>query len=336
MSSFLNITSPAFPYPWQQNQWMQVSGSQHSGRLPHALLFLGAQGVGKGNFAATLVDRMLCHQPQTQNQGELACGKCKSCQLRKSGSHPDLKVLERQEKKKNISIDQVRELGDFLAKQAQMDGYRCVVVNGAEDMSESAANALLKMLEEPGDRCLLILISARAGALLPTIKSRCQHLYFHVPEQKQSLPWLTPLVSSQEQAKTLLAITGGAPLRALEAQQWAWLDQREILAKQLLALRQGQAEPLAVARSLQDVPTEELLLWLYHWTLDWVKLQQKLVIDNFDLSPVFGKIIATMQTESIFLFSEQVFANYLLLAQGGNPNILLMIEGLLISWSELP
>jgi len=336
MSSFLDITSPALPYPWQQAQWGKVIGSQQSGRLPHALLFLGPQGVGKQNFAASLVDRMLCHQPETQGLEEQACGKCKSCLLRISGNHPDLKVVERLEKKKNISIDQVREVGEFLAKQAQLDGYRCVVVNGAEEMSESAANALLKVLEEPGDQCLLILISARAGALMPTIKSRCQHLYFHVPSKDVSLRWLSPLVASPEQAQTLLAITGGAPLKALQAQQWAWLGQREVIARQLLSLRLRQIEPLLVAKSLQEVPTDELLLWLHQWALDWVKLGQNLAIDNEDLRPTFGEIINTLQTESIFLFSEEVFANYLLLAQGGNPNILLMMESLIIYWSQLP
>jgi DNA polymerase-3 subunit delta' len=336
MSSFLDITSPAIPYPWQQSQWQQLIASQQSGRLPHALLFLGSQGVGKQNFAASLVDRMLCHQPEKRGLEERACGKCKSCLLRISGSHPDLKVVERLEKKKNISIDQVREVGEFLAKRAQLDGYRCVVVSGAEEMSASAANALLKVLEEPGDQCLLILISARSGALMPTIKSRCQHLYFHVPAKDLSLRWLSPLVASPEQAQTLLAITGGAPLKALQAQQWAWLGQREVIARQLLSLRLGQAEALVVAKSLQEVPTEELLLWLHQWGLDWVKLGQNLAIDNEDLRQVFGEIISTLQTESIFLFSEEVFASYLLLAQGGNPNILLMMEGLIIYWSQLP
>ncbi|MBL4607409.1 MAG: DNA polymerase III subunit delta', partial [Pseudomonadales bacterium] len=287
MSSFLDITSPALPYPWQQRQWEQIVGSQKSGRLPHALLFLGAQGVGKQNFAASLVDRMLCQQREKQGKGESACGECKSCLLRISGSHPDLKIIERLEKKKNISIDQVREVGNFLSKRAQLDGYRCIVVNGAEDMTESAANALLKVLEEPGEQCLLILISAKTGAVMPTIKSRCQHLHFHVPSLEQSLLWLTPLVRDHEQAKTLLAITGGAPLKALQAQQWAWLDQRELIAKQLLALRLRQAEPLVVAKSLQELPIEELLLWLYQWALDWVKLGQGLPIDNQDLSLVF-------------------------------------------------
>lgn len=336
MSRFLSITSPALPYSWQQNQWAQMNASRESGRLPHALLFLGPQGVGKQNFAATLVDCLLCLQPEKQVSGGGACGQCKSCRLRVSGNHPDLKVIETQEKKKNISIDQVRQLGDFLSKQAQLDGYRCVVVNGAEDMSESAANALLKMLEEPGERCLLILICARPGALMPTIKSRCQHLNFSMPGHEQSLRWLTPLVGSAEQAKTLLAVTGDAPLKALEAQQWAWLDQREVLANQLLALRLRTAEPLAVAKQLQGVPTEELLLWLYHWSLDWIKLQQNLNVENGDLLRIFEEICSSIKTASLFVFSEEVFANYLLLAQGGNPNILLLLEGLFISWSQLP
>lgn len=332
MSTFSSLQIPAKPFPWQQKQWQRLCDCITLNRLPHALLLLGPQGVGKLNFSAALVERVLCRQPRDG----LACGQCKSCLLYLSGNHPDFKVIECLPKKKNISIDQIRAVGDFMNKQAQLSGYRCVVIANAEQMSESAANALLKVLEEPGEQSLFVLVSHSAGSLKPTIKSRCQMIRFVVPPSAQALQWLAPLVNSSEQAQTLLNLSGGAPVAAKEAQQWRWLDQREVIAKQLLALRLRQAEELMVANTWQSVPPLELLLWLYNWTLDCLKLSQGLVIVNQDLAPVLGRIVDTIERDSLFYFSEAVLESYLLLAHEGNPNILLMLEGLTIRWSQLP
>lgn len=332
MSTFSSLQIPAKLFPWQSTQWQQLSERISLNRLPHALLLLGPKGVGKLNFSAVLVERVLCRQPRDG----LACGQCKSCLLYLSGNHPDIKVIECLPKKKNISIDQIREVSDFMNKQAQLSGYRCIVIANAEQMSESASNALLKVLEEPGEQSLFVLVSHSAGSLKPTIKSRCQMIRFVMPSSMQALLWLTPLVNSSEQAQVLLSLSGGAPVVAKEAQQWTWLDQREVIAKQLLALRLRQTEELVVASTWQNVPPLELLLWLYSWMLDCMKLSQGLVIVNQDLAPILGRIVDTIERDSLFYFSDAVLESYLLLAHEGNPNILLMLEGLTIRWSQLP
>ena len=329
MGYFLDNTLPASPYPWQVQQWQQLMGRAHPARLPHALLLAGEEGLGKLNFAAVLVDHILCEE-----QGDLACGACKSCLLRKAGNHPDLKVIELEDKKKSIGVGQIRELGDFLARRAQIGGSRCVLINAAEDLTGAAANALLKGLEEPGENTFLILVTHRPGALLATIKSRCQMIKFCTPSAELAEAWLEPKVNIS--AKKLLFIADGAPVKALEAGEWEWLEQREAMAKQLLALRVGRGDPLKIAAKWQELPVSEVFSWLQHWLLDWVKMSQGLVSDNRDLDSIFSSIVKSIQRESLFEFDETLMSKRLLLAHEGNPNILLMLEALLVEWSQLP
>lgn len=332
MNTFAELSLPTQIYPWQQEQWLHLLECMRQNRLPHALLFTGPRGVGKLNFTAALVGRVFCLQP---HDGK-ACGQCKGCHLYVSGNHPDLKIVECLPKKKNISIEQIREVGDFMSKQAQLSGYRCVVIALAEQMSESAANALLKVLEEPGEQSLFVLLVCRMGGVKATIKSRCQILRFQAPPSDQALAWLEPRLASKEQAGLLLHLSGGAPLAALEAQEKAWLNQRSSMAKQLLALRACQTDALTVAAAWQSFPPQELLWCWYDWTLDCLKLKQGLAISNQDLLAELEQMSVSVELASLLNFSEVLLGNYRLLAHEGNPNILLMIEGLMINWSRLP
>ncbi|HEX4974556.1 MAG TPA: DNA polymerase III subunit delta' [Pseudomonadales bacterium] len=332
MSAFANLTLPTQAFPWQQGQWLQLTDRLQFNRLPHALLFTGPHGVGKLHFTAALIGRIFCIQP---HQG-LACGQCKGCYLYQSGNHPDVKIIECLPKKKNISVEQIREVSDFMSKQAQLGGYRCVVIALAEQMSESAANALLKVLEEPGEQSLFILLACSMGAVKATIKSRCQILRFQTPPFDQALAWLKTKVTSKEQAELLLHLSAGAPLAALDIQEKAWFKQRADMIKHLLALRQGQADPLTVAAAWQNHPPQDVLWAVYEWMLDCLKLRQGLTIVNQDVLILLEQLSLSVEVASLFNFSEILLENYMLLAHEGNPNILLMVEGLMIHWSRLP
>lgn len=332
MSAFASLTLPAQAYPWQQGHWLHLTDCMRRNRLAHALLFSGPPGVGKLQFTAALIGRIFCIQP---HEG-VACGQCKGCYLYQSGNHPDVKIVECLPKKKNISIEQIRELSDFMSKQAQLGGYRCVVIALAEQMSESAANALLKVLEEPGEQSLFILLACSIGAVKATIKSRCQILRFETPPFDQARAWLETKVASKQQAELLLHLSGGAPLAALDAQEKAWFKQRAEMIKQLLALRKGQADPLTVAAAWQNNPPQDVLWAVYEWMLDCLKLRQGLTIANQDVLILLEQLSLSVEMASLFNFSEILLENYMLLAHEGNPNILLMMEGLMIYWSRLP
>src|SRR5215208_1978559 len=152
-------------------------------RLPHALIFAGPAGVGKGTTARALSKLFLCEKPQADSP----CGKCDSCRVFDADNHPDFHLVYRQlirlekesSKAKALPVDVVR---DFLVgpanRKPSMGRGKVFVVEEAELMNATAQNALLKTLEEPYGRALIVLLTDQPGALLPTIRSRCQTVRF--------------------------------------------------------------------------------------------------------------------------------------------------------------
>ena len=128
------------PLPWQQSGWQRLQPAVESGRLPHALLLVGPEGIGKQQFAQALAALLLCHAPD----GGTPCGQCRSCTLLAAGSHADLLNVGLEEDSRVIKIDQVRGLIDFAAKTPALGASKLVVMGPAEAMNINAANALLK------------------------------------------------------------------------------------------------------------------------------------------------------------------------------------------------
>ncbi len=159
---------------------MVLAEAMRSGRLHHAWLVLGPEGIGKATLAFRFARRLLAG-PSAGNTLFLAPQDPVFRRVA-AGSHADLLTIERawDEKKKRlrgeIVVDDVRRVADFLHRTAAEGGWRVVVLDGAEDLNRNAANALLKMLEEPPPRTVLMLVCSAAGRLLPTIRSRCRRL----------------------------------------------------------------------------------------------------------------------------------------------------------------
>jgi DNA polymerase-3 subunit delta' len=142
-------------------------------RIGHALLFAGPPGVGKGTTAQVLAAALNCLQPWEGNP----CGQCASCRLMISGNHPNLYRLLPGER--SIKIEQIRQLQQTLSYKRWGSGYKVAILEGAEALTLSAANSMLKILEEPPSATCFILVTDNVSALLPTIVSRCQKLLFH-------------------------------------------------------------------------------------------------------------------------------------------------------------
>ena len=134
--------------------------------MHHAWLLHGVRGIGKFMLAEKLAARLLC-------ESATACGTCHACQMFRAGSHPDLFRVKLLEKKRDISIDQVRELLAFLALSGAEGERRVVILDQAERLNHQAANALLKGLEEPATGSLLLMVCADAMKLPATVRSRC-------------------------------------------------------------------------------------------------------------------------------------------------------------------
>ena len=189
-------------------------------------------GIGKLDFAVGLSKSLLCDQPLPSHH---ACGVCNSCNWYIQGNHPDLRILEPEEaasqsgeddaagkpakKSQVISVDQVRDLADFLGLSSHRAGLRIVLLHPAEALNAASANALLKMLEEPPPDVLFLLVTHNAQRLLPTIRSRCNKVDMPFPERRLAERWLTE--QGVTQAEERLAYVGGAPLLALKAEDGA-------------------------------------------------------------------------------------------------------------------
>ena len=272
------------PFPWQAPQWRTISAARAAGRLHHALLVTGPPGVGKAAFIEALVGWLLCESPR----GDTACGECRGCRQHAAGSHPDCVVLSPDHERRPalapypgqrsqydpsrkapsavINIAQVRELGERLSASAHYGGYKLAVLLPADALNAAAANALLKLLEEPPDNTLFLLLSQRAGTLPATVRSRCQALRFSTPAPEASRAVLASVATdAADDAELALDLAGRAPLRA---QILLSLDIGGVwraVEAGFDALLQGRTDPLRLGREWLKLPQEALDAALYGW-----------------------------------------------------------------------
>jgi len=328
-------------YPWQQTQWQQITQLIQARRLPHAMILLGNQGLGKTDFATSLANAVLCQQPTADLQ---ACGLCKSCQLLAAGTYPDLYHIQpaapsnskSSNPVKSIRIDDIRDLCDKLSQTSQYGGYRVAILEQAEHLTVSAANSLLKTLEEPGENILILLVTARPHRLPVTIRSRCQVLRFSEPEQKLSLEWLQNNNrdnSTTDQLLQALKHTHGSPLAALDFLQE--IEHHQLLSAAMTAGISGK-NPLDYADKLTKFPKTRTLEAMLGWVSDLNRLiacgsEAELINeqDRVKLQALAGRV----NKQRLFHFYDQL--NFNLLNSSISVNEQLLWENLLLSWDNL-
>ena len=196
--------------PWLAEPMARAREAFERGRLGHAILIQARAGLGSDVLARWLAALVLCDSAEGQ-----PCGACPSCTLLAAGTHPDLMAIERQEDATQIKVEQVRELGETLALKSLRGGYKAAVITEAGLLNANAANALLKTLEEPQAKTLLVLCATRASRLPATVVSRCQRLVIPLPQREAALEWLRQL-KPLEHWPRILDHAAGAPLLALE------------------------------------------------------------------------------------------------------------------------
>jgi DNA polymerase-3 subunit delta' len=249
-------------YPWLEHKKQQLYRRAVQGKLHHALLLQGQDGIGKTEFAQDLARFLLCAAKQQTE----ACGQCQACKLNRAGTHPDFHQIESE---KQIGVDQIREVIKKLLGRSQLSGAKVLVIYAAHTMTESSANALLKTLEEPTDNTFLLLTTSKPERLLPTILSRCERLLLPASDIATTSEWL----KSQgyiELDKDLVRLYGASPLTLLnELQAEKGFSYQQFLAG-IEGLGNNKTSVAELSSSWQE-HTERVIKWLQYWLADHIK-----------------------------------------------------------------
>lgn len=235
-------------------------------RLPHAYLFVGPEGVGKRTVALALARAIQCRESAND-----FCGRCADCIRVTHRNHPDVRVLEPASGKKEISIQQVRDLERELSLRPFSGRRKIAVVDPARLMNAPAQNALLKTLEEPPEGSLIVLISTSMGGLLPTLISRCVRLSFTPLAGEVVAELLAAHKGMQrERAHFLAGLSMGSPGRALSAEWEMLVERRRVWLEKICSLSAGDYQAaLAVGEELA-AEKEECLRFL-EWAEGWYR-----------------------------------------------------------------
>jgi len=213
----------ALPHPRETFDWAGDEAHERAfldaldrGRLHHAWLVIGPEGVGKATFAYRAARRLLGARPEPSLGPLGSAPDDPVCRQILGRAHPDLIALQRDpedgKSRRGIPVDEARALPEFFAKSPASAPYRVAIIDTADDLNNFGANAVLKTLEEPPERGVLFLISHAPGSLLATIRSRCRRLQVDVPETGRAARWVAARAEvGAGDAEKLLTMARGAP-----------------------------------------------------------------------------------------------------------------------------
>ena len=245
--------------PWLQNAQDRLRAAQRAERLPHSLLLQAAPGLGAEDLVNWITALVLCESADRR-----PCGECKSCRLLRADSHPDAHRLRLEEDARQIKVDQVRGLIDSLALTSYRGGYKVGVIEGAELLNASGANAFLKTLEEPTADTVLILLTRPNHRLPATITSRCSRINVRPPSTETALAWLRTHASSQA-GLAALALAGGAPLLAAELESAGISTLDRDMEADLGSLTAGSVDVTLLAEQWMNSNPGLRITWLENW-----------------------------------------------------------------------
>jgi len=334
---------PLEPYPWQLENWNAIQSVNRAERMAHAIMFTGPVGIGLEHFSKCLTAGLLCKNPQNisnnHSVSELqACGNCRSCHLIQAGSHPDLVVIEPEETGKQIKIDEIRRLIDFMHLKSQYGRYKISVIAPADAMNRNAANSLLKTLEEPPEQSLLILLSHRPNLLPITIRSRCQQLRFKPTYDEATVRWVEEIIETGENTKHLLTMAGGAPLAISEMLENNIFEYQRNLLDDLLVLRAGQEDPIKIAEKWKSYEASHVLFWLSQLSADMVRIKslvKPVRISDSTIIDCLQELIKQLELHELTGFYHLLLENYSLSTGTISYNAQGLLEDVIIFWQHL-
>lgn len=314
---------------WLKTESERLAALLDRGQLPHAVLIHGPVGVGRRLLAFWLMEQLLEHTAGSPDPTRLGAGRIDEELL---PVHPDFRLLQPLEDKKTISVAQVRELIEFLALTSHQSGAKVVIVAPAQAMTISAANCLLKTLEEPATNSFLILVADSLSRLPATIVSRCQRVRVALPDRQVAGKWLHGLEPDVDW-QAALELSAGAPLAALEWQQIEFPQLVAKMTQDLSALQQRTKTPANVAKRWVKYDPEPCLRWLFNQLSAEIRTQ----IARHEHKPIakpevdrLQKSGETLNMESSFTVLRQI--GELRRIQGSGLNFELHLTDVLTRW----
>jgi DNA polymerase-3 subunit delta' len=244
------VTVPATP-PWFEGARQEIEAALRANRLSHGILIHEDPGAGGLELARWITQRINCKESDNA-----PCGECQSCRWIAAGQHPDVTQLSPEGDSSQILIQRVRDLSADLALTAHANGYKVAIISPAEAMNPFAANALLKTLEEPPARTVVLLVTSQPSRLLPTLRSRCSKLRLTAPSRTDAARYLQDARGAGPWAEALAA-TGAGPFALLDADPAELAKLRADTVKTLADIGSGNLQPPAVADrwARGDLPT---------------------------------------------------------------------------------
>ncbi|AWB65972.1 DNA polymerase III subunit delta' [Saccharobesus litoralis] len=254
-------------YPWLESTLLNIGQQYQQGRLHHGLLIDANHGMGKLTLVKQLAQHLLCTAGQDR-----ACGQCKSCHLFSQGNHPDYLLISDREAN-SVGVDAIRELVAKSQHKSQLGGNQVFVIDQSHKMTESAANALLKTLEEPNSQTYLLLTTTSVSHLLPTILSRCQIYKITAPTLQALQPWLQAKQVNIDDFAIAYQDMGQAPLCALELLADDYISQRQAFLNEFKQVLSGKICAMEFGVKAEETSLSFYYIWMMQALNKWLQVK---------------------------------------------------------------
>lgn len=312
-------------FPWHKDAWREFESVFEAGRLSHAYLIEGPQGLGKLHLAFRMAARVL-GAPWPLPDPPIPL------------SHPDLHwvTLETDDEgkqKRQIGIQQIRDACATLGMTSYTGGWKAAVIWPAEQLNPHSANALLKTLEEPTPRTLLLLVRSRLDTLPATIASRCQRIRIAPPPAEEAVAWLEARAGGGDWRR-LLALAGDAPLMALLLAEEGFREFDHTFTADMLGILARSREPLEVAAAWARQPLPMTLRWLDVWTSALVRWKAAGEAPLLEAAPLraLQSALEGIPLQRLFRYKDEVRSA--MTRNDGVFNTQMVLESLLAPWAD--
>jgi len=295
-------------YPWLRPLYSQIASQFSGGKLHHAMLIYGVNGLGKSQLTQRLAEFFQCRTPNQQQ----ACGQCQSCLLHVAKTHPDCYFISAPADKVTISIDQIRKMQAAIIHTGLTNPIRVVVINDAQQLTISAANALLKVLEEPPKDVYFLLTCSQRSLLPATVVSRCLALNSASGSVDKLASWVSqqaglPVTPNQ------LALFNYSPLDAVAGVtdgQLVYIAQLQDAMIAVVGGNNGDAAPFYPLFELiksSDVSDERSISLIHLMVINWVKIASGINSrSGFELTTAQRELIAQIDPKSLLQLAHEL------------------------------